>query len=152
MLCTEEHRPAAHQSISMASCSLSGAQYELKVARQAEARFKARELEGRMMREQVGGSKLTMMRDCLLLWQFKRPFIVLFYLCFTQARQARKEKDPEHQAREAEIQAIQQHLLAQRERKGVEAAQRDVLRCVFGRIRRERGRGEGQGGGDVLRV
>ena len=31
----------------------SGAQYELKVARQAEARFKARELEGRMMREQV---------------------------------------------------------------------------------------------------
>ncbi|GAX77106.1 hypothetical protein CEUSTIGMA_g4552.t1 [Chlamydomonas eustigma] len=78
----------------------SGAQYDQKVAKQAEARSKARALEGRLMRE--------------------------------QARQLRKDRDPEYQAREAELKVIQQHLLARRQKKAIDAAQKEILQEALG--------------------
>ena len=97
----------------------SGALWERKVAKQAEARIKARQHDARLTRE--------------------------------QARQTRKEKDPEHKAREAELAAIGEHLM-EKKRKEVEGQRMarnewlDIGEDVGGGTEGWGGHGEGMAG------
>ncbi|GLI67310.1 hypothetical protein VaNZ11_011496, partial [Volvox africanus] len=73
----------------------SGARYEARRQQQVEMRFRAREFEQRITREQV--------------------------------RQQRRERDPAVRAREAELEALRQELLARRERKQAQVAEQEIL-------------------------
>lgn len=118
----------------------SGAQYQGQQARQAEQRFKAREFEQRMTREKVktlyrelrvfpvrrNGTAACIPRVCI------QPHRVCLHVLCAQVRAARRKRDPERQAREAELSAMQQKLLEQRRRRKVRARVQLVAEVTVG--------------------